>query len=102
MTHDVTPTRCTAPDPFEPGRCPLPDTNASGFCGAHQVAAEPEAGQASRSHVEPSWPEAPILAEMRWVATEARVLRVAGDLDPARVTRFQERRRALLDALKEW
>lgn len=98
MTHDATPTRCTATDPFGPGRCPEFTIGESGLCGSHQ--AHP---LQSRIVVDETMPDAPILAEMRWVACEARALMLFdANTDPDRFARFEERKRDLLDALREW
>lgn len=45
--------------------------------------------------------EAAIVQEMKWVACEARVLMLA-PTDPERIARFEQRKRALLDALGQW
>jgi len=81
--------RCTAPDPFSPGRCPEYTTQPSGLCGGHRA----QAGE--------RLPEAVILVEMRWVAVEARAL-MSAETDPERIVRFERRKRHLLDALNQW
>jgi len=81
--------RCTAPDEFSPGRCPEYTTHASLLCGGHRA----QAGE--------RLPEAVILVEMRWVATEAWSL-MSAETDPARIVRFERRKRHLLDALNQW
>lgn len=66
-----------------------------------QAPALPDVDQESRTPVAPTLPEAPILAEMRWVAAEARAL-MSAETDPERIVRFEQRKRALLDAIARW
>ncbi len=90
MTHETTaPRQCTAPDEFSPGRCPEYTTQPSLLCGGHRA----QAGE--------RLPEALILVEMRWVTTEAWAL-MSAETDPARIVRFERRKRHLLDAIREW
>jgi len=92
MSHD-TPARCPEPDPLQPGRCPLM-ADESGRCQGHQPK--------SRFVIDESWPEAPLLKEMREVAIEARELMMLDQADPERTQRFEARKRDLLAALREW
>jgi len=99
MSEERTQNRCIAPDEFTPGRCPESTTHPSGLCGGHQALAA--GAQESLIQVDESLPEAPILAEMKWVATEARATMFAKH-DPERLERLQARKAALLVALREW
>lgn len=92
MSH-ATPARCPEPDQLQPGRCPLM-ADESGRCQGHQVE--------SRIVVDETWPEAPLLKEIREVAMEARQLMMLDQADPERTQRFEVRKRALLNALREW
>lgn len=80
MKQNVTPRQC--PDP-------------------HQVPALPDDGQESRTPVAATLPDDPILAEMRWVAIEARAL-MSAETDPERIVRFEDRKRALLNSINRW
>lgn len=94
--------RCIAPDPFSPGRCPEHTDHESGLCGGHRAqAVATGVMETSITVPDPDLPGAPILREMRWVATEARALMFAHH-DPERLERFEQRKRALLDALGQW
>jgi len=101
MTQDATPRRCTAPDGFGPGRCPEGTTPPSSLCGGHVEQATANREDQSLILVDGNVSEAPILREMRWVAIEAREL-MSAETDPERIARFEDRKRALLDALREW
>lgn len=81
--------RCTAPDEFSPGRCVEYTDHESGLCGGHRA----QAGE--------RLPEAAILAEIKWVAVEARSL-MSAETDPERLERFEQRKRVLLDGLGQW
>jgi hypothetical protein len=93
MSEDIA-ARCVEPDPLQPGRCPLM-ADQTGRCEGHQVQ--------SRIVVDDAWPEAPILREMRFIATEAQALMLLGSAaDPDRARDFETRKRQLVDALREW
>lgn len=99
MSEERTQHRCIAPDEFTTGRCPECTTHPSRLCGGHRAVANRDLG--SLIEVDENLPDAPILREMKWVACEARALQFS-HTDPERSARFEQRKRDLLDAMREW